>query len=62
MSLLKESYFLEYSLESYPDFSKVLTMMQDYRIIEVKEEDKVIISSSGNGPRMIAFYLSLVRP
>jgi hypothetical protein len=61
MSLLREEYFIEYSLESYEDFMKVITLMQDNLVIEIKDVNKVIISSSSTGARMIAFYCSLLR-
>lgn len=61
MSLLREEFFVEYSLESYEDFMKVINLMQDNLVIELKESNKIIISPSGTGARMIAFYCSLLR-
>lgn len=62
MSLLREEYFIEYSLESKEDFAKVLTLMQDNLVIELNKENKVVISPNVTGSRMIAFYCSLLRP
>lgn len=61
MSLLREEYFIEYSLDSYEDFMKVITLMQDNLLIEIKDMTKVIISPCSTAARMIAFYCSLLR-
>ena len=62
MELLRYSYYLDYSLHNYSDFMKVITLMQDNMVIELKDTDKVVISASGIGPRITNFYLSLIRP
>ncbi len=62
MSLLREEYFLEYSLESYDDFLKVINLMQDNLVLEMKNDKIVISTSCGTGSRMMAFYCSLLRP
>ena len=41
---------------------KVITLMQDNLVIEIKDNDKVIISGSGVGSKIINFYISLIRP
>jgi len=41
---------------------RVITHLQDNMVIELKGNDKVVISSSGIAARMIPFYQSLVRP
>ena len=61
MSLLREEYFIEYSLDGYDDFMKVITLMEDNLVIEIKDVNKVIVSASSTGARMMAFYCSLLR-
>lgn len=59
MSLLREEYFIEYSLEKYADFMAVVAQMCDNQVLELRASEKVVISLAGS--RMIAFYCSILR-
>jgi glycerol-3-phosphate O-acyltransferase len=58
--LLREEYFLEYSLEDYSEFMRAVRLMADNQIVELLEGDRVVISPRGT--MMVRFYCSLLRP